>query len=166
MPIIYDEISRRALNDHYFEGFIKSAYQGTNRDKIAKVKTFVNATLMMSSNFQPPQKPEILNRLLLCNFEQQNFKIDEVISFNEIREKYLSNILPSIIRQKPDEVMRIFNEKSQYVNGLNNELKGRCINNIAIAYTGYQILLNIAGEIQPDEVLESFQNFVVCFFCF
>jgi len=63
MPIIYDEISRRTLNDPHFEGFVKSTYQGTNRDKIAKVKTSINATLMMSSNYQPPQKPEMLNRL-------------------------------------------------------------------------------------------------------
>lgn len=160
MPIIYDEISRRALNDHYFEGLIKSAFQGINRDKITKIKTSVNATLMMSSNFQPPQRPEILNRLLLCNFEQQKFKIDEVVGFNEIREKYLSSLLPSIVKQNPDNVMQIFNEKIELIRSLNAELKGRCINNIAIAYTGYQVLLNIAGEIQPDEVRKSFEKFI------
>lgn len=160
MPIIYDEISRRALSDHYFEGLIKSAFQGINRDKITKVKTSVNATLMMSSNFQPPQRPEILNRLLLCNFEQQKFKIDEVVGFNEIREKYLSSLLPSIVKQKPDNVMQIFNEKRELIRSLNAELKGRCINNIATAYTGYQVLLNIAGETQPEEVRKSFKNFI------
>ncbi len=160
MPIIYDEISRRALNDKYFEGFIKSAYQGTNRDKIAKEKTSINATLMISSNFQPPQRPEILNRLLLCNFEQHKFKSDDVVGFNEIREKYLSNILPSIVKQNPDKVIEIFNAKKEIVKNSNPQLKERCINNIAIAYTGYQILLNIAEETQLNEVLESFNNFV------
>lgn len=161
MPIIYDEISRRALNDNYFEGFIKAAFQGINRDKIAKVKMTISATLMMSSNFQPPQRPEILNRLLLCNFEQQNFKIGNVIDFNEVREKYLSNILPSIVRQRPEDIIKIFNEKREYIKSLNPDLKARCINNIAIAFTGYQILLNIAGEIQPNEVLKSFEKFVI-----
>lgn len=160
IPIIYDEISRRALNDPYFEGLIKSAFQGINRDKIVKVKTSVNATLMVSSNFQPPQRPEILNRLLLCNFEPQKFKVSGVEDFNITRAKYLSNILPAIVKQKPDIVMNLFNEQKEILMKLKPDLKIRCINNIAIAYTGYQILLNIAGQTQPKEVLESFENFV------
>lgn len=160
IPVIYDEISRRALNDNYFEGLIKSAFQGTNRDKIAKIKTTIKATLIMSSNFQPPQKPEILNRLLLCNFEQQKFKVDEVRGFNDIREKYLSNILPAILKQKSNAVMEIFNAQNENIKNIDSKLKGRCINNIAIAYTGYQILLNIAEEKQPNEIAISFKNFV------
>lgn len=160
IPIIYDEISRRALNDGYFEGFIKAAFQGINRNKITKVKTNVNATLMMSSNFQPPQKPEILNRLLLCNFEQQKFKVNEVRDFNDIREKYLSNILPAILKQNANTVMGIFNEQNENIKKIDSKLKGRCINNIAIAYTGYQILLNIAEEEQPNEIAISFESFV------
>lgn len=160
MPIIYDELSRRALNDNLIEGLIKAAFQGINRDKIAKVKTAINATLMLSSNFQPPQKPEILNRLLLCNFEQQNFKLDKVIDFNEVRENHLSALLPAIVKQKPDNVIQIFKEQTEYIKKLNPNLKIRCINNIAIAYTGYQILLNIADEAQPKAVTKNFEQFV------
>lgn len=124
------------------------------------MKTNVNATLMMSSNFQPPQKPEILNRLLLCNFEQQKFKVDEVKAFNDIREKYLSNILPAILKQNANVVMKIFNVQNENIKKIDPKLKGRCINNIAIAYTGYQILLNIAEEEQPNEIAINFESFV------
>ena len=139
MPVIYDELSRRALNDNLIEGLIKAAFQGINRDKIAKIKTAINATLMLSSNFQAPQRPEILNRLLLCNFEQQNFKLEKVIDFNEIRENSLSALLPVIVKQKPAEIIRIFKEKTTFIKKLNPDLKVRCINNIAIAYTGYAV---------------------------
>ena len=160
MPIIYDELSRRAINDNLIEGLIKAAFQGINRDKIAKVKTAINATLILSSNFQPPQRPEILNRLLLCNFEQQNFKLDKVIDFNEVRENHLSALLPLIVKQKPDNVIQIFKEKIEYIKKLNSDLKIRCINNIAIAYTGYQVLLNIAEEAPPKAVIKNFEQFI------
>lgn len=160
MPIIYDEISRKTLSDNLFEGFIKSAYQGTNRDKIANVKTAINASLIISSNFQPPQRPEILNRLLLCNFEQQNFKIDKIVEFNEVREKYLSNILPSILKQKSTDIINIFNSKKAYVKSINANIKNRPLNNIAIAYTGYQTLLNIAEETQPDNIRECLEYYI------
>ena len=160
MPIIYDELSRRAINDNLIEGLIKAAFQGINRDKIGKIKTAINATLILSSNFQPPQRPEILNRLLLCNFEQQNFKLEKVIDFNEIRENHLSNLLPVIVRQKPDDVIQIFKQKTEYIKKLNPNLKSRCINSIAIAYTGYQVLLNIAEETPPKAVTKHFEQFV------
>lgn len=160
MPIIYDEISRKALNDGYFEGLIKAAFQGINRDKIDKIKTAINATLILSSNFQPPQRPEILNRLLLCNFEQQNFKLDKVVDFNEVRKNQLSALLPSIIKQKPADILQIFKEKTAFIKKINPDLKDRCVNNIAIAYTGYQILLNIAEEAPPKAVIENIKQFV------
>lgn len=160
MPIIYDEISRRTLEDNFFEGLIKAAYQGTNRDKIAKIKTIITATLIVSSNFQPTQKSEILNRLLFCTFEPQNFKPSEVAKFNKIRENYLSNILPSIVKQNPDEVIKTFDEKKELIKKLNSNLSGRCINNIAVAYAGYQILLNIAGESMPTKVSENLKSFI------
>lgn len=160
MPIIYDEISRKALNDGYFEGLIKAAFQGINRDKIDKIKTAINATLILSSNFQPPQRPEILNRLLLCNFEQQNFKLDKVIDFNEVRKNHLSALLPSIVKQKPANILQIFREKTAFIKKLNPDLKDRCVNNIAIAYTGYQILLNIAEEAPPKAVIKNIEKFI------
>lgn len=160
IPIIYEEISKSALNNGLFEGCIKAAFQGINRDKIAKVKTNVSATLMMSSNYPPPQRSEILNRLVLCDFEPKNFIVNEVKDFNKTQVQYLSNLLPSIVRQKPDEVMSIFEEKRTYIKSLNSKLDNRCINNIAIAYAGYQILLNIAEEEQPDETANSFNSFI------
>lgn len=160
MPVIYDEISRRVLNDTYLEGFIKAAFQGINRDKIAKIKTTINATLILSSNFQPPQRPEILNRLLLCNFEQKSFKLAKVIDFNPIRKNHLSALLQSIVKQKPDDVIEIFKEKITFIKKINPDLGDRCVNNIAIAYTGYQILLNIAEEAPPKEVVKNFEQFI------
>lgn len=160
IPIIYDEISRRALNDGYFEGLIKAAFQGINRDKIAKIKTTVKAPLMISSNFQPPQRPEILNRLVLCNFESQRFKPDKLEFFNEIREKYLSNIIPAIVRQKQDFILETFQEQVKFIEEINPKLQNRCKNNIAIALTGYQVLLKIAEEIQPDVISDNYKLFV------
>lgn len=160
MPIIYEEISRKTLNEGYFEGLIKSAFQGINRDKIAKTKTEINATLILSSNFQPPQRPEILNRLLLCNFEPQNFKLDKVIDFKEVRENHLSALLPLIVKQKPADILQIFREKTAFIKKLNPDLRDRCVNNIAIAYTGYQVLLNIADEVPPKAVVKNLEQFV------
>lgn len=160
IPIIYEEISSKTLKDGYFDGLIKSAFQGINRDKIGKIKTAINATLILSSNCQPPQKPEILNRLLICNFEPQNFKLNKVRNFNEIRKNYLSALLPSIVKQKPADVMQFFMEKCEYVRQLNSELGDRCVNNLAIAYTGYQVLLNIAEEAPPKAVIRNFEQFV------
>lgn len=160
IPIIYDEIPRKTLNEGYLEGLIKAAFQGINRDKIAKIKTTINATLILSSNFQPPQRPEILNRLLLCNFEQQNFKLDKVIDFNVIRKNQLSALLPSIIKQKPADIIEIFKEKTAFVKKLNPDLGDRCVNNIAIAYTGYQVLLNLAEEAPPKAVIKNLEQFI------
>ncbi len=160
MPIIYDEISRKTLNEGYFEGLIKAAFQGIIRDKIAKIKTTINATLILSSNFQPPQRPEILNRLLLCNFEQQNFKLDKVIDFNEVRKNHLSALLPSIVKQKPADVMQIFKEKITCIKKINPDLGDRCVNNLAIAYTGYQVLLNIAEEAPPKAIIKNIEKFI------
>ena len=160
-PVIYDEISRKVINDSLFEGLIKSAYYGTNRDKISKIKTSINATLILSSNFQPPQRPEILNRLLLCSFEQQNFQLKEVIGFNEIREKYLSNLLPAVLKYPKDKAIELFNQNREYIKGLNGNIDNRSVDNIAIAYTGYQILLNIAEEDQPNEIKENLEKFII-----
>lgn len=160
IPIIYDEISKRTINDGFFEGLIKAAFQGITRDKIAKIKTTINATLIISSNFQPPQKPEILNRLVLCNFDPKRFKADKVKFFEEIGEEYLSNILPAIVRQKHDLIWETFKEQINLVEKLNPKLQIRCKNNIAIATTGYQILLKIAEEVQTDEISNNYKLFI------
>jgi len=159
-PVIYDEISGKVINDSLFEGLIKSAYQRINRDKIAKVKTSIESTLLLSSNYQPTQRPEILNRLLLCNFEPENFKLENVIEFNDVREKYLSNLLPAIISFKSSQIIDSFNTARIVIKKLNCNLDTRSIDNIAIAYTGYKILLDIAEESQPDEVRQNFEKFV------
>ena len=167
IPVIYDELSRITLNDSKIEGLIKSAYQGINRDKISQTRSTVNATLILSSNYQPPQKPEILNRLLLCKFEQQNFKIydsavvmNNIIKFNDIRNKYLSNLLPDVLKYSPDKVIKMFKQNRKTIKILNSNINNRSIDNIAIAYTGYQVLLAIAKEDEPNEVKEKFERFV------
>lgn len=159
-PIIYDEISGDVVNNSLFEGLIKSAYQGVNRDKISKIKTSINATLILGSNFQPPQKPEVLNRLLYCEFEQKNFNPAEVFEFNEIREKYLSNLFPAVLKYTRDEVIEIFKQARVHIRELNSNIDRRSIDNIAIAYTGYYLLLDIAEEDTPEEVEDNFVKFV------
>lgn len=160
IPVIYDEISRKVLGDNHFEGLIKSAYQGTNRDKISKIKTAINSTLIVSSNCPPPQKPEILNRLLLCNFEPRNFNLSKVIEFNDIRENYLSNLLPAIIKYEPGKVMKLYKASKVYIKILGGNLDSRSIGNIAIAYTGYKVLIDIAKKSQPKAVTENLEKFV------
>lgn len=160
VPIIYEEISEKTLNEGLFEGLIKGTFQGMARDKIAKAKMKTNATLILGSNSQPPQKPEILNRLLLCNLEILNFKPDFAIDFDFIRENHLSALLKPLVTQKPSDVLQIFKDQREKIKSICPELKIRCLNNIATAYTGYQILLNLAEEKIPSEVQKSFEKFV------
>lgn len=161
IPVSYDEIPRDIIAKSEFEGLIKSAYECKSREKISKIKTTnINATLLMSSNYAPPQRPEILNRLLLCDFGQQKFDVETVKRFNGIREEYLSNLLPAILSYKSVKMLQLFYENKKYIRELDGSLQDRTISNIAVAYTGYQILLEIAEDTQPKKIEESFERFV------
>lgn len=148
IPCVIDDISRYRLSGDNFIDMLKQISIGGQKDKGKNGQESGAlppcSPLVFTSNVMPAEKPEIFNRMLFLNADNLIFTPENFKYFSKAREE-LSCILPHILKYSPDEIKNKHEKqkttlKMQYVNG-----SDRMLSQIAIALTGYEILLELAG---------------------
>lgn len=165
IPVLMDEVLSQNRYVEPFENLLKCAYDCKKRERMFNGQKEdnqpVNATLILSSNQAPPQKEEVLNRLAYCEFDPKLFNVnDELISFNEIRDKYLSNLLIGFLSLTDEQLMQTFKANKLEVSEKYPNLRERDTNNMAIALTGIKSLFNIAETEIPEKLQESIDKYL------
>lgn len=163
IPVILDEVLTYTRYADPFENLIKCGYDCKKRERMFNGQKEdnqpVNATLILSSNHTPPQKEEVLNRLVYGEFDPRLFNVAEVIDFNGIRDKYLSNLLIAFLSLSEDTLNQYFNDSKSEIGEKYAQLRERDKNNMAIAFTGIKALFNIAEMVIPTELQENIDKY-------
>lgn len=149
VPVLYAEIEGYMRKN--FETTVKAVYDRNARKRMTGFGQkqdirAVNGTLNFASNDRAHRNPQTATRLVYTEFYQDNFNPKEASKINNIREKYLSCILPEFL-QKFNDIDKLhidLKNKCEIINKLNPNLDLRCVNNIAIAMLGIDYLFQIA----------------------
>jgi len=159
IPVILDEVLTHTRYADPFENLIKCGYDCKQRERMfngqKEDNQAVNATLIMSSNHTPPQKEEVLNRLVYCEFDPKLFNVAGVIDFNTIRDKYLSNLLIAFLAQTEDKLKQLFFDCKNGITEKYQQLRERDKNNMSVALAGIKVLFKIAEMDIPAELQAS-----------
>lgn len=149
IPLLYSEVEGYLQRN--FEPTVKAVYDRNSRRKMrdyAKSQDIkaVNATLNFASNNRTYRNPQTATRLVYTEFKKDDFIVEEASKINNIREKYLSCVLPKILiaYQKPQIMYDALNARIKSIRQLNPNLDLRCVNNIAIAMLGMDYLFQVA----------------------
>ena len=149
VPVLYAEIEGYMRKN--FETTVKAVYDRNARKRMTGYGQkqdirAVNATLNFASNDRAHRNPQTATRLVYTEFYQDNFNPKEASKINNIREKYLSCILPKILQKFNDieNLYRDLKNKCKIIQNLNSNLDLRSVNNIAIAMLGMDYLFQIA----------------------
>lgn len=166
IPILYAEIEGYMRKN--FETTVKAVY---DRNPRKRMKGFgqkqdiraINAALNLASNDRAHRNPQTATRLVYTEFLKDNFNPDEARKINNIREKYLSCILPEILKRysKKDAIFNDLENKKKIIQNFNPNLDLRCVNNIAIAMLGMDYLFQAAKfdkEFQNSEEIKLIQQ--------
>lgn len=149
IPVLYAEIEGYMRKN--FETTVKAVYDRNARKRMTGYGQkqdirAVNATLNFASNDRAHRNPQTATRLVYTEFYKDDFNPEEASKINNIREKYLSCILPKVLiaYQNPQIMYEALNARIKYIRQLNPNLDLRCINNIAIAMLGMDYLFQVA----------------------
>jgi|GEM_PF-3881937 len=161
LPAIIDELPIKAS----FEELVKNIYESYSReimkrDGIDKIEKPINSTAIFISNFYPPDNEQVMSRLNFVSFNKLNFKVDEAKKFNEIRDKHLSGLAPAFLSVPEEKILFYFDDNSYWVKDINPDISPRCANNLAIAYAGIRVLLDIAEINSCSEIEDGFIQYV------
>ncbi len=150
IPILYAEIEGYMRKQ--FETTVKAVYDRNSRRRMTSYGKeqdirAVNATLNFASNDRAHRNAQTVTRLVYTEFYKKDFNPDEASKLNHIRENYLSCILPKILNWYADEnkLITMLDSNIKIIRKHNPSLDLRCINNIAIAMCGMDILFQIAN---------------------
>ena len=161
LPILYAEVEGKLKNS--FETTVKAVYDRNSRKRMTTygkeqdIKD-VNAILTFASNNRTYRNPQTATRLLYTEFSKDDFNVEEASKINNIREKYLSCLIPEILKHytNRDSLLNNLKKKCKIILKLNSTLDLRCVNNIAIAMVGMDYLYQLAGFdekfLQSDEI--------------
>lgn len=148
-PILYAEIEGYMRKN--FETTVKAVYDRNARKRMTAfgknqdIKA-INATLNFASNDRAHRNPQTATRLVYTEFYKDDFNPQEASKINNIREKYLSCVLPKILLRFNDKekLYTDLKNKCKIIQEFNPNLDLRCVNNIAIAMLGMDYLLQVA----------------------
>lgn len=148
-PILYAEIEGYMRKN--FETTVKAVYDRNARKRMTAfgknqdIKA-INATLNFASNDRAHRNPQTATRLVYTEFYKDDFNPQEASKINNIREKYLSCILPKILLKFNDKekLYADLKNKCKIIQEFNPNLDLRCVNNIAIAMLGMDYLYQLA----------------------
>ena len=150
IPILYAEVEGYMRKN--FEPTTKAVYDRNSRKRMTgygKEQDIraVNATLNFASNDRAHHNPQTATRLMYTEFYKKDFCPEEASKINQIREKYLSCVLPKILKWYPDKdsILKMLDNNTKIVLKNNSNLDLRCVNNIAIAMCGMDILYQVAN---------------------
>ncbi len=148
IPILIQETGKH-LRDKLEDWLIKPVYDRTGRGLMTSgeeqnVKA-INATLIVASNNTIHRNLQTSSRLLFTDWKKENFSKDKAKLFNTVREELLSSILPDILSLDKDFILQKIEENAGVIEESKYEIDSRSINNIALAKTGLDILIKMAG---------------------
>ena len=161
IPLLYSEVEGYLQRN--FEPTVKAVYDRNARRKMrdyAKNQDIkaVNATLNFASNNRTYRNPQTATRLVYTEFKKDDFIVEEAAKFNNIREQYLSCVLPEILKNYKDKkgLIKKLRANIKIIQNQNPKLDLRCVNNIAIAMVGTDLLFTAANfdkdYLQSDEI--------------
>lgn len=150
LPVLNAEVEGNLKSK--FETTVKAVYDRNSRKRMTaygkeqEIKD-INAVLTFASNNRTYRNPQTATRLLYNEFAKDDFNVEEASKINNIREKYLSCLMPEILKHFSDKNLMHSNlqQKVKIIQKFNPALDLRCVNNIAIAMVGIDYLYQIAG---------------------
>ena len=123
--------------------------------KFGKEIEYINtcSPLIYSTNEYLPNLQEVINRLSIVQIFGKNFDTNKFKYFSDNKDKIeeLSLILPEMLKFQLDYVMHAYNDISDLIKNNTNIKEHRIINNLAYAYTGTKLLLQI-GNVKIDNL--------------
>lgn len=150
IPILYAEVEGYMRKN--FEATTKAVYDRNSRKRMTgygkeQDVRAVNATLNFASNDRAHRNPQTATRLMYTEFYKNDFSPEEASKINQIREKYISCVLPKILKWYADKdtILKMLDNNTKIVLKHNANLDLRCVNNIAIAMCGMDILHHVAN---------------------
>lgn len=156
MNICIDDVKGQTLVSSNFTALVKGAYKGIPRTKMlpyGKGVEYVHicSPMAYSTNDPLPDLKEVVNRLNVVEifgkvFKADDFKYHEIDKGNNTNLKELSLILPEFLKYSIQDVIEIYDTAFSILenSGIEDTQK-RVINNLAYAYTGILLLLDISG---------------------
>lgn len=171
LNVCIDDVKAETLNSSNFTALIKGAYKGIPRTKMSSYGKDVKymhicSPLACSTNEALPDLQEVVNRLNIVEifgkiFKADKFKYHEVDKDGGNNIKELSLILPEFLKFSKDDVLKLYEKNFEMLENNVQDTQKRIINNIAYAYTGTLLLLEIAGisiDGLQDKVIEYAQQ--------
>ncbi len=163
MNICIDDVKAETLTSSNFTSLIKGVYNGLPRTKMLPYGKGVEyvytcSPLSYSTNETLPELREVINRINIIEmfgktFKSELFKYHETSFKNNNNLKELSLILPEILKFPVENVFEVYNKiMSNLLNSV-GETQGRILSNIAYAFTGALLLINISG-VEFDNIME------------
>ena len=165
MVIGTDDVKGQTLNSTNFTALVKGAYKAIPRHRMLPYGRGVEnihicSPLAYSTNDPLPNLHEVVNRLNIVEifgkvFKSDKFKYHEIDKGSNNNLKELSLILPEMLKYSTSDVLELYDRTFQILEVSVKDTQKRVINNIAYAYTGALLLLDISG-VQIDNLDDKF----------
>lgn len=160
--VCIDDVKGQTLTSSNFTALVKGAYKAIPRTRMLPYGRGVEyvhicSPMAYSTNENLPDLKEVINRLNIIEifgkvFKAEKFKYHEVDKGNNENLKELSLILPEFLKYSIQDVLDIYDTAFAILENTNiQDTQKRIINNIAYAYTGIFLLLEISG-VQIDDL--------------
>ncbi len=156
MNVCIDDIKGQTLTSNNFTALVKGAYKAIPRTRCLHYGRGVEyihicSPMAYSTNDTLPDLKEVINRLNVVEifgkvFKADKFKYHEVDKGNNDNLKELSLILPEFLKYSIDDVFEVYDTAFAILENADiQDTQKRIINNLAYAYTGIMLLLDICG---------------------
>lgn len=163
MNVCIDDVKGETLNSANFTALVKGAYKAIPRTRMLPYGRGVEyihtcSPLAYSTNETLPDLREVVNRMNIIEifgkvFKADKFKYHEINNSSNDNLKELSLILPEFLRYSKDDIIKFYEQIFEMLKANVQDTQNRVISNIAYAYAGALMLLNIAG-VKVDNLQE------------
>lgn len=158
-----NDMTSKAIRSEGFENNIVQSYENVVREKMQDGNKFNNlpqcSAMFVSSNYLPVQKEKMLNRILPIYFEPNMYNPQAMLNYYK-EPRYLSILLPELLKRNFDDVLEMVNETSSMLAKALGVEVSRESHNVAIAYTGLTFLESLGYYTIEDKwknVVEYFE---------
>lgn len=156
MIIGIDDIKGQTLNSENFTTLVKGAYKAIPRRRMLPYGRGIEyihicSPMAYSTNESLPDLKEVINRLNVVEifgkvFKADKFKYHEIDKGNNDNLKELSLILPEFLKYSIKDILDVYDIAFAILENADiQDTQKRIINNLAYAYTGIMLLLDISG---------------------
>lgn len=152
MNVCIDDVKGETLTSSNFTALVKGIYKGIPRTRLLPYGRGVEyihtcSPLAYSTNEALPDLKEVVNRLNIVEIFGKVFKADK-FKYHELDKdnlNELSLILPEFLKYSTEDVIKLYEDAFEMLKANVQDTQKRVISNIAYAYTGALMLLNIGG---------------------